>query len=262
MKFYRVTTIAGFIFFSFLSSCQTAEEKDDQINVTETPAPKLPATDLLTGNNSNEVTGFYQGTFPCNDCEGMKHLLLLKKNGTYKQSYTNVDSNKVKSHSTGTWTIRGNQVTLIENNQNKLVFDYINDDLMAISIDEIMIKDPSKYVLVKKSFAGNRPPTEANKGTLFVAHGNEPFWSLKIKNGLISFKLIDWKNDLTAENVHGEKINDSTVYTLMSKGKEWKVAIIDQFCNDGMSDLIYEYVVIVHYQGKEYTGCGVDLKNE
>lgn len=265
MKFYRETLTVLLITFTFLSSCQPAEEKEDQNAMTETQEQALQdTTNFPETYNSEQVAGFYQGTFPCNDCEGMEQLLLLKKNGTYKQAFTNVDSNIVKSHSSGTWTMQGNQVTLMENNQNKLIFGYVNDDLMAISIDGVMINDPSKYILVKKSFAGyfNEWENEKNKGTLFVAHGNEPFWNLNIKNGLVSFKASDWKKDLTARNVQIEKINNSTIYNLKSNGKEWKVTVIDRFCNDGMSDLIYEYHVVVHYEGKEYFGCGVDFKDQ
>ena len=266
MKFYREILIVLLITFSFFSSCQPAAEVKEAHNTISKPQkqPLPDTTHFPLPHNTEQVAGFYQGTFPCTDCEGMEQLLLLKKNGTYKQAFTNVDSNKVKSQSSGSWTMKGNQVTLMENNQNKLIFQYANDDLMAISIDRIMINDPSKYLLSKKSFAGyfNAWENERNKGTLFVAHGNEPFWNLNIKSGLVSFKASDWKNELIARNVQIEKINNSTIYNLKSNGKEWKITVIDRFCNDGMSDIIYEYHVVVHYEGKDYFGCGVDFKDQ
>jgi uncharacterized membrane protein len=40
-----------------------------------------------------------------------------------------------------------------------------------------------------------------------------------------------------------------------------RVVILSQFCSDGMSDMLYQYKVIVNYKGSVYKGCGVLLNS-
>ena len=54
---------------------------------------------------------------------------------------------------------------------------------------------------------------------------------------------------------------DSTVYSVRAEGAPLRIVIFSQFCNDGMSDNLYEYKVVVQYLGQRYRGCGVYLKD-
>ena len=53
---------------------------------------------------------------------------------------------------------------------------------------------------------------------------------------------------------------DSTVYTVVTEaGATLKISISSTFCNDGISDHLYEYKMTVWYKGQIYKGCAVVL---
>lgn len=95
------------------------------------------------------------------------------------------------------------------------------------------------------------------EGVDFFVVGNEPFWSLELKNGMqVNFRLAEWERDsmvrIDQSFQPGKKndINANGIQILISPGQ----------CSDGMSDYIYDYGVIVVYKGLHYQGCGIDLR--
>ena len=79
------------------------------------------------------------------------------------------------------------------------------------------------------------------------------------KQKSISFKLADWKKPITVPAEKPVIVKDSTIYTLKSDTTKWTITIFPEFCNDGMSDYLYQYKVNVNYNGVKYKGCGVVL---
>ena len=45
------------------------------------------------------------------------------------------------------------------------------------------------------------------------------------------------------------------------EGSKMDISLFPQFCSDGMSDNLYEYKVVLKYNGKKYNGCGVLLNS-
>ncbi|HUR10577.1 MAG TPA: hypothetical protein VM012_04375 [Flavitalea sp.] len=95
-----------------------------------------------------------------------------------------------------------------------------------------------------------------DEGVHFFVVGNEPFWSLELRNQQrVNFRLSDWQSDsviaVTTSFQSGKK-NEIVA-------KEFRLFIIPGKCSDGMSDFIYDYQVEVFFKGVRYKGCGIDL---
>ena len=235
---------------------------------------EVQKTDLITKNvqevnfivdsisDLKNIIGVYQGIFPCHDCDGMEQILFLKNNHTYKQTYLNVDSNKVFSTSNGEWVIKNNQIVLSKNNDYYVSFAPREDSIFAVDIDGITVRYPEMYALGKKEFGGkiDNWENEIKNGITFAGRGMNPRWILNIKNNIIYFKLHDRKNVLVAEKEAIERDELTTTYHLTTNNKPWTVTIKDKFCKNGMSDAMYEYEVVVDYEGIQYEGCGTDLQ--
>lgn len=261
---YLKTSMILLLFSCVYLSCKESTPKES------TKEPTYEVQSVATGNflnfdlDSQSVSGIYQGVFPCTDCEGMQQILFLKNNFTYKQSYINVDSNKVYSTSTGEWEIEGNRIILSKDNDYYISFIQRNDSLFAVDIDRISIRNPEIYGLAKQKYSGNDPywETEKKKGISFAGRGTDPSWLINIKDEVIYFKLKDHKNILISEKEKTESTDNEIIYHLSTNNKPWTVTIKDIFNKNGLSGDIYEYEVLVNYDGREYNGFGIDLKND
>ena len=260
---YLKAFIALLLFSSICFSCKESPKNKNEVETDYAEQhSQSPDFSMDSSVNTRTVTGIYQGIFPCNDCEGMEQILFLKNNFTYKQSYVNVDSNKVNSVSRGEWKIEGNRIILSKGNDYYISFIQKDDSLFAVDIDRIPLKNPGIYGLGKQEYAGNAPywESERKKGISFAARGSDPSWILNIKNNIIYFKIRDRKKVLRAEKEKTGSDENATTYHLSTDNKPWTVTIKDQFCKNGLTEDIYEYGVAVQYDGHKYTGCGIDLK--
>ena len=246
----------------FIFSCSEPSKKGGQKpTYEEVPVQSVAfSTDSLF--DRKDVAGIYQGVFPCHDCDGMEQILFLKEDFTYKQAYVNVDSNKVFSSSNGEWSIQNNRIVLSKDTDYYITFAQQDDSLFAVDIDGITIGNPRMYALGKKEFGGRLDnwESEIKNGITFAGRGMDLRWILNIKNNIIYFKLHDRKNVLVADKEAIERDGHSTIYHLTTDNKPWTVTIKDDFCKDGISDAMYEYEVVVDYDGTQYVGCGTDLK--
>lgn len=206
--------------------------------------------------------GAYQGMFPCKDCEGIQNTIIFSSDKTYSREEKSWGSPARPYHAKGKWDRRDNRIVLYANGKPELKFKYGKNMLVNVESNGNRISDSSKYILTKRSLATENKSWDQkrNQGIDFIGMGNEPFWSLEIDNEkLILFKLADWKKPLIVPIEKPFIRNDSTYYSLMSGETAWSVTILPQYCNDGMSDFLYQQKVIVRYKGVAYRGCGVVL---
>ena len=204
----------------------------------------------------------YQGIFPCDGCDGIQQTILFNRDHTFVEEHVKKQQNPEPKKTYGNWIIKNNRIELTEENNREIILGLNNDTLYAVSIHDITIKDPEKYKLEKKKLAIENPVwiKKKSEGIAFVATGNEPFWSLEIRNGKdLTFKLADWEAPVIAPLESFNKTVDSTVYNLQTRGKKWSVVVYSQFCSDGMSPLLYQYKVNILYEGTHYKGCGIML---
>lgn len=204
----------------------------------------------------------YQGIFPCSGCEGIQQTILFNRDHTFAEEHVRMQKDPKPKKSFGNWVIKNNRIELTEENDREITLELRGDTLYTVSIHDIIIKDPEKYKLEKKKLAIENPVwiKKKSEGIDFVATGNEPFWSLEIRNGKdLTFKLADWEAPVVAPLESFNKTVDSTVYNLQTHDKKWSVVIYSQFCSDGMSPLLYQYKVNILYDGTHYKGCGIML---
>ena len=209
------------------------------------------------------LPGIYRGTFPCNDCDGIQQTILFKKDNTYRQEQVETGKNRAPKTGNGIWRVENNNVHLTQNDDSEILFLFKNDTLFAQKINNVSIIDSSKYRLIKRLLASENKASEIKRkeGVDFMGIGNEPFWQLNITSSkTVSFKMPDWKTAVVAPLESLIENSDSLVYHLVTNKTNWSVTVLPQFCDDGMSDFLYEYRVNVVYNGVVYKGCGVMLK--
>lgn len=209
--------------------------------------------------------GAYQGIFPCPDCDGIQQTILFTNEKIFKQEQMVWGKNETIKSSSGTWERRSDTIKLTQNGRTAMDLMKKGDTLFPVHISGIRLKNPLKYFLTKRTLAVNNPMwrTKEKAGIDFIATGNEPFWSLEIDNQKsISFKLAEWKNPIVVRTEKPIITTDSIFYSLKSDTSNWTITILPQFCNDGMSDYLYQYKVSVNYKGIRYRGCGVMLSNK
>lgn len=231
---------------------------EDTVVFVKGPAMALDYYDSLP-------LGAYQGIFPCSGCDGIQQTILFTKEKAFKEQQMMWDKNETLKSGNGGWERKNDTIKLIQN--NKVVMDLIKkgDTLFPVYINGIRLNNPLKYFLTKRTLAINNPiwQNKEKAGIDFTAAGNEPFWSLEIdKRKSISFKLADWKNPIVVGIEKPVITVDSIFYELKSDTTNWTITIFPQFCNDGMSDYLYQYKVNVNYNGNRYKGCGVMLSNK
>lgn len=97
----------------------------------------------------------------------------------------------------------------------------------------------------------------------FWCHGTEPFWGLQISEAEGSIFLKNMADETGAQYAWGEPKTDGTTSwtyeTSPSSGSKetLKIVIKKEKCSDGMSDIEYDYSVVV-LRGKEtLRGCAV-----
>ena len=265
MKFIAAIAVIAIIFFS----CDNGSQNEKPVVVRDTTKIKdtIFIKDSLRDSTINDSLplGAYQGIFPCKDCDGVQQTILFNANKTFREEQMIWSKNEAPKISEGNWQIRNGNIELIQNNKPVINFTKKRDTLTAVEIDGIHIRNSSNYKLMKRNLAINNPVWKKKKleGIDFAAIGNEPFWNLDIDySKSISFKLTDWKKPVTTGVVKPILNKDSTIYKLKSDTTLWSITIYPQFCNDGMSDYLYQYKVNVKYNDILYKGCGVMLTNK
>src|ERR1700690_399307 len=265
MKFIAMSMVIATILFS----CNEDSQNKKKIVVKDTT--KIRDTIVVKDSVQSSVIsdslplGAYQGIFPCKDCEGIQQTILFNADKTFREEQMIWSKNESPKISEGNWQIKNSKIELTQN--NKTVIDLVKkrDTLFAVNINGVAVNNSSKYILTKRNLANNNPVLDKKRleGVDFAAIGNEPFWNLEIDfEKSISFKMADWKKPVIT-GIEKPLINkDSTIYTLKSDTTKWSIIIFPQFCNDGMSDYLYQYKVNVKYNGVLYKGCGVMLSKK
>lgn len=94
-------------------------------------------------------------------------------------------------------------------------------------------------------------------GLVLFGTGTEPFWSVSISNkDTLSFQLADWQKALSLPLDSTLKNQESVSYLAGRDSLKVRLTVYQQFCSDGMSDLVYPNRLRLQYNNQVYTGCG------
>jgi len=265
MKFRAILLLMGVAFFS----CHEAPRGEQEPIIKDTTVKDtivfVKDSTMALNYSDSLPLGAYQGIFPCQDCDGIQQTILFTKEKVFKQEQMAWGKNETLKSGNGTWEGKGDTIKLFQNSRSVMDLIKKEDTLFPIYISGIKLNNPLKYFLTKRTLAINNPIWQSKEkaGIDFTATGNEPFWSLEIdKKKSMSFQLADWKSPIIVRIEKPIITNDSIFYKVKSDTTNWTITILPQFCNDGMSDYLYQYKVSVNYKGIKYRGCGVMLSNE
>ncbi|MEP6948682.1 MAG: copper resistance protein NlpE N-terminal domain-containing protein [Ginsengibacter sp.] len=272
MKFAIYSLCIAIIFYSCDdgSSTQSSVKDSTTVSVIDTTRVQdtvifLKDSTIATTFADSLPTGAYQGMFPCKGCEGIQQTIIFNDDKSYKQEQLVWGKDAMPTTSEGIWQRKNGRIELSQNNKTAIILMKKKDTLFGVNINGVLVNDSSKYILTKRKLAANNSVwnKKRSQGIDFTGLGNEPFWTLEIDNEkFILFKLAGWKKPVIVP-VEKPVINkDSTLYNLKTDTTKWTLTILPQFCNDGMSDYLYQYRVKVNYKGILYRGCGIMLNNK
>lgn len=128
--------------------------------------------------------------------------------------------------------------------------------------------DEASLLLDGQRFSGcqlnaARAPWEdaRRRGVEFRAVGNEPGWVLEIQSGDHLLLVGDYGMRRVMLADPGEQaVGDRRLYHAVEKGDDLRVEISAESCIDSMKGNRYPASVLLHLNGVEYRGCGMDLE--
>ena len=255
MKFIYVVILIMIIY-----SCNTTPVKEKTIFVNDTTHIQdtiifIKDSAMAAAFADSLPNGAYQGMYPCKGCEGIQQTILFTADKKYRLEEMKWGKSAVPKKTEGIWERKSGMIWMYGPGKAPLKFFLRKDSLFTDSL---------QYALVKRELADINPSWKEKQkaGIDFIGVGNEPFWNIEIDNdNTIAFKLADWKKPLIVAVVQPTVVKDSTIYNLVADKNPLKIIILSQFCSDGMSDMLYQYKVVVQYKGVVYKGCGVMLGN-
>ena len=220
---------------------------------------------INAGHYDTTLAGFYQGMLPCKNCEGIQRTILFSGDEHFKMEELELGKNMPAKRVDGTWEKEKGKFLLYVNDkvfsQYRLTKDsFINIENAGVRIPDSMSR---QYVLFKKNTAPENPSWKQKKseGIDIVGIGSDPFWNVEIDDRkFILFKLATVEKPVIVPIEKPSVTKDSMVYSIVTEaGTPLKISISPRFCNDGISDHLYEYRMNVWYKGQQYKGCAVKL---
>lgn len=227
-----------------------------------------------------EFAGRYVGILPCADCDGIKYDLTLSADGTYSEEVKYLGRSDEIFHQSGNWHLESDSTLLVESDDDPRSFASAGEKLILLDKNgkKMNVSSSEMYSLKRVGDDFDKVLNQAmNMGRMgmmnmvmedmetdFSAHGNEPYWTLKVDfENVITFKTMD-EMEIRAAVLQVGQVQDSKL--IRFKGEEGTTSLIvtvgEESCSDGMSDEIFRNKVRVDLknEGDEnyttYEGCG------
>lgn len=88
------------------------------------------------------------------------------------------------------------------------------------------------------------------------AHGNEPFWSVEIRDENVIWKTPENIEGLSLEVTSRAEVGNGWLLEAATDGSHLGVSFAGTPCRDSMADAWFGYTVQLELDGVEYRGCG------
>ncbi len=129
--------------------------------------------------------------------------------------------------------------------------------------------DEASLLLDGQRFTGcqlnpSRAPWEdaRRRAVDFRAVGNEPGWHLEIQTGRQILFVSDYgMQRLLVTDPGVQRVGDRRIYRAAEEGNDLRVEISDEACVDSMKGDTFPSSVMLHLNGVEYRGCGMELEH-
>lgn len=209
--------------------------------------------------------GTFYGIIPCADYNGIETYIELNANKTGMVQEKYLGKEDRVSVASIRWQMKQNIVTLFENETQKGSYLFSNSQLKKLDTKGKPITGSlaSNYILRKKTIVTTNSSwaNKMQKGIDVIAMGNEPSWSLE----------LDFEKDFNFTSMESDPITAAATKPVFENGG-WTVKassgnnVLDiriepRYCNDGMSDRVYQYYAIATVNGKTYKGVSVLLNS-
>ncbi len=147
MKLHNITSLLVVVFL--MGSCGNNDHKE--------PAPSAGEEQLPPGDNSRtslDWSGRYEGTIPCADCEGIRTVITLNPDHTYKKVSTYIKGEKKDTFVEAgdfKWTTDGGNIIISSGNEKHL-YKVGENRLIMLDMEGKEITGPiaDKYILLKE----------------------------------------------------------------------------------------------------------------
>ena len=266
LLFILLVIVLGAVGWYFISGYQSTHSVTDKIVTTDT---LVIVKDSIINAKAYDVIpiGFYQGMLPCTNCEGIQRTIMFSNDDHFKMEELNWGKG-IPAHKTeGAWEKDKDGFILYINKKVVSKYRLSKDSLINIENNGTRIPDSlsKEYVLFKKNTGPENLSWKKRKseGVDIIGNGGDPFWNVEIDNEkFILFKLASSERPVIVPVEKPMITKDSIVYsTVTDGGAVLKISISSKFCNDGVSDHIYEYKMTVWYKEQIYKGCAVILNS-
>jgi uncharacterized membrane protein len=203
-----------------------------------------------------EPSGIFQTILPYNDSSKLEQIVQFYMNHTYRlQEKFKKDSIVITE---GSWTPSDGFIWLYKDQLAYGRYKWKGNILQYFDPKYNKSYSMQKLTDVLTNTVWKNRKAE---GIVLFGIGNEPFWSVEFNNkDTISFLLSEWKSPVKMKIDETKLVQDSTIYLAQTDSAKLKLIVLPYFCNDGMSDNVYQNKVVVQYNKQTYKGCGVLYK--
>ncbi len=260
--FIIVALIAAGTWYYFFNDRQNAAPL--VTNTTDTLV--IVKESIINANTFDTIpVGFYQGMLPCKNCEGIQRTIIFSAAYQYKMEELYWGKGTQARITSGTWEKEHGKYILYSGAKAVAEYKLVKDSLINTKNNGTVIPDSmsAQNVLFKKNTAPENASWKKRKaeGIDIIGNGSDPFWNIEIdREKLILFKFSVNEQPVIVPIEMPFVSRDSTVYAVHTEsGEILRIAILSKFCNDGVSDHVYEYQMNAAYKGRQYKGCAVIL---
>ena len=210
------------------------------------------------------VTDSYvQGSTFSGTLNGISQVVILDSNNKFRLLQKSVENDGSSREQSGSWSLEEGKVVLYTDNDPIAQYAIAGDKLVYLDEAKLNQKKNSRKAgaqgaLIKKNFIRSKKINpEFLDGIDVVGFGAEPSWSLDINHAkAIQFSIPGLNAPVAFSPVAPTLSGDSIIYNIVSAEDRMQVVLYPGYCEDGVSDNIYDYKVTVNYKGKTYGGCG------
>lgn len=230
-------------------------------------AEEAPEKDTNAEQINIHLPAMYTGTLPCADCPGIDYRLIIEENRFVEINHYR-DRTPGRFEETGNWTVSGDTLSLLKpDNQNprkRFLLSKEKLTMLDMQNQEVTGDLADMYVLERvgsqKSIRKHHQKM-AERGYLFYAAGNEPFWSLRLD----SMNHLFYKTPLDSTLFEAKDLSYSGRQTTLRASSDLgriTVDTIDRYCQDSMSGYLFPLEVKVYLNTSvrdTLNGCGLYL---
>lgn len=205
----------------------------------------------------------YGGIIPCADCEGIAYRISFFANSKFRNNLMYLGKDNKKFMEKGYWKVKEDSTIVLTTEQKGTrKLKRKGDELLILDQTGKEIQGPlaRRYILRNNKIQPLEATVERDSGSTvdFKAHGNEPFWELKIDfDKMMSFRMPSGDSVNTpVPKVNRDSVSQIHTYKAAINSERLIVALHPTGCMDSMSGQVYNYRIVVRIKKEKYSGCG------